>query len=45
MAIDNCPHCGRPTATEYAERHDSSYCSPFTSPDCWDWKNASATEE
>jgi len=35
MATDNCPNCSKPTATEYSERHDSAYCSPITSPDCW----------
>jgi hypothetical protein len=35
MATDNCPNCGKPTATEYLERHDNAYCSPITSPDCW----------
>jgi hypothetical protein len=24
----------------YAERHDGDYCSPFTSPGCWDWDAA-----
>jgi len=34
-----CPNCGKSTANmnDYSERHDSEYCSPFTSPDCWDW--------
>ena len=29
-----CPNCGKPTANmnDYSERHDSDYCSPFTSP-------------
>jgi hypothetical protein len=36
MATDNCPNCGKPTATEYLERHDSAYCSFITSPDCWE---------
>ena len=36
----DCPNCGRPTAsddspTAYADRHDPSFCSPFTSPSCW----------
>lgn len=32
-----CPNCGKPTAnmSDYSERHDSDYCSPFTSSDCW----------
>ena len=32
-----CPTCGRPTANmnDHAERHDSSYCSPFTPPACY----------
>jgi len=21
--------------SDYSERHDSDYCSPFTSSDCW----------
>jgi hypothetical protein len=39
MASSNCPNCGRPTAAgnNYAERHDQAYCSPVTSPDCWEW--------
>ncbi len=36
MATDNCPTCRKPIATEYLERHDSAYCSPITSPDCWE---------
>ncbi|WP_186814814.1 hypothetical protein [Cellulomonas terrae] len=44
MATDSCPNCGEPTATEYAERHDSAFCSPITSPDCWDWKNATVID-
>lgn len=40
MATDDCPNCGKPTATEYLERHDSAYCSPITSPACWDWEAA-----
>lgn len=44
MATDSCPNCGKPTATEYAERHDSAFCSPITSPDCWDWKNATVID-
>lgn len=37
-----CPNCGKPTANmnDYAERHDSDYCSPYTSPSCWDWDAA-----
>lgn len=37
-----CPNCGKPTAnmTKPFERHDSDYCSPVTSPECWDWNNA-----
>jgi len=33
----DCPTCGRPTANmnDYSERHDSSFCSPFTSPACY----------
>lgn len=36
----DCPNCGKPTAsddspTAYADRHDPSFCSPFTSPSCW----------
>ena len=40
-----CPTCGKPTANmnDYSERHDSAYCSPFTSPSCWDWDNAVET--
>jgi hypothetical protein len=32
-----CPTCGKPTANmnDYSERHDDSYCSPFTSSECW----------
>lgn len=32
-----CPNCGKPTAnmSDYSQRHDSDYCSPFTSSDCW----------
>lgn len=32
-----CPTCGKPTANmnDYAERHDGSYCSPFTSAGCY----------
>ena len=32
-----CPTCGRPTANMNvpSERHDSAYCSAFTSPICW----------
>jgi hypothetical protein len=45
MATHNCPTCGRPTATEYAERHDGRFCSPITSPDCWDWDNSIITNE
>jgi len=36
MATDNCPNCGKPTATEYLERHDNAYCSPITSSECWE---------
>ncbi len=34
-----CPTCGKPTANmnDYAERHDSTYCSPFTSAGCYAW--------
>lgn len=37
----DCPNCGRPTAdddspTAYSDRHDPSFCSPITSPDCWE---------
>jgi len=35
MATDHCPNCGKPTATEYWERHDSTFCSPIKSPACW----------
>jgi hypothetical protein len=35
MVTDNCPNCGKPTATEYSERHDNAYCSPITSSECW----------
>jgi hypothetical protein len=45
MAAHDCPTCGKPTATEYAERHDGDFCSPITSPDCWDWENATITDE
>lgn len=39
MSTSNCPNCGRPTADEksYQERHDQRYCSPLTSPTCWNW--------
>ncbi len=40
MPAADCPNCGRPTAVTYSERHDSDFCSPLTSPDCWDWANA-----
>lgn len=36
MATHDCPNCGRPTAVEYLERHDSAFCSAITSPDCWE---------
>lgn len=36
MAGHICPTCGKPTATEYLERGDSGFCSPFGSPDCWE---------
>lgn len=37
----SCGTCGRSTANmnDYAERNDSSYCSPFTSPACWSWQD------
>ncbi len=37
-----CANCSKPTANmnDYSERHDSDYCSPFTSPDCWKWDAA-----
>ena len=32
-----CATCGKPTANmnDPSERHDSAYCSAYTSPSCW----------
>lgn len=40
--MTTCPNCGRPTAETYSQRHDDAYCSPLTSPGCWDWASAAA---
>jgi hypothetical protein len=37
MPLHTCPTCGKPTADGevYGEIHNTDYCSPITSPDCW----------
>lgn len=41
-AHETCPNCFKPTADmrDYSQRHDPMYCSPITSPSCWDWEAA-----
>jgi hypothetical protein len=29
---------------DHFERHDNDFCSPLTSPGCWDWDNTTLVE-